>query len=214
LALGWGLAIEIQQAINVSLYNSGADPAAQLWGYLAGGLIGAVATGAALRASGATGFTVTTVSFILGSWMAAQVMAAMVYLACNESLGIDESIALGLGVAGAVGGLGTGLALAQARQAQRPTGAQFVAIIFAGWTVAWALSAYLGLNVVNAFGDDPGHGAKTLILKLLPMDIRTALLLGQGLVATCLAAVYTLAGALGGGVMLWQLSREPKPGRR
>jgi hypothetical protein len=193
LAVSWWLGIGIQMVFwDWSIYDAG---------WLVGGLVGGTAIVAALRLAG-TQTGVMPAGLIIGSWILSQVVAINVYAYNNNSLGLDESLALGQAIGGALGGFGTSLALGWAGYARER---RRLAIIVAGWAIAWALSAWIGLGVTNAFGDDPREGAKHLILNLISIDSDVAYTLGTWLANVAVSAAYALAGVLGGGAMLRQL---------
>lgn len=205
-AFGWAVAMAALAWINWQLYNSGADASAYWLGAAAGGLIGGGAVWLALR--GRVTADARTAAWIGGSWVAAVWAAVWVSQALQSEWGIDEANAAGAAVGGALGGLAMAVGLARFKWVPRGEPPVW---IFAGWAGGWLLAAFLGLNVVNAFGDDAGAGAKHLILQWLPLDTETARALGEALVTLCFGAAYSLAGAVGGGLMLWQIDRARTP---
>jgi hypothetical protein len=210
LAAGWGLALFASNLVAGIFPGNDGEYASGWAGWLVAGLIGGAATWLALRAAMPSERRVHP-ALIIGLWAAATLLGPEFYVnGRSNGGGIDETFAFSLALVGALGGVTTGVAL---WGAGRNAGGQLVFLVGVGWAIAWAGAAWLGLFLVNLFGDDPGHGIKELFTSLLgSKDVATMLVPWVGSVLKGLTGA--LAGLAGGGVMLWQLQPTPKPQSR
>jgi hypothetical protein len=129
-----------------------------------------------------------------------------IYAANQYTLGIDESALTGLAVAGIIGSVGVSLVLTKAGLIRSP---QQTGLVSAVWVAAWVICALIGLTIVNALGDTPS--ITSALAGWGHIDSSIASPIDTLFYSMCLGAVSALAGALGGGVMFWQLNRVTQP---
>jgi hypothetical protein len=202
LALGLGAAITVSGILVgfVFIGDAGGGWEAVAW-LIGGGLSGAAVVwslrGYNLSLKGAQPALIT------GIWAVGALIGIGIDLANRDSLGVDESTLTGLAVTGIIGGVGTCLAL---NRAGRLASGQRLTVSAGAWAAAWAFSALIGLSTINAIGDTPS--LTSALSNWTHIDSAVAPFIDVVFYSLCLGGAAALAGALGGGVMFWQLSRS------
>ncbi|MGQ0601444.1 MAG: caspase, EACC1-associated type [Anaerolineales bacterium] len=180
MSVGWGVALFVVTVL-VNIAPADAYLAREWGGWLILGLSGGVVTANALRRR-MRDARATPSLLIIGSWLGAALLCPPVYNRFIAIAGISQGLAGTLAVFGAVGGVATAVALYRDGHI---TDYRDLAIICAGWAVAWGLSAWMSLIAFSFFGDNDPWIASIIV----------------GLTGA-------LAGFIGGRVMLGQLKRE------
>jgi len=205
LTVGWGLALFIATYLWWILTLNEQDTSGLAF-ELVLGFLGGTVTWFALRASMSAERDVPSL-LIIGLWVVTMLFGGLwlyTLLLSNSNMGIDERDAVERAVLGAVGGIGTGVVLYRRRVVNR----QRAVIIGVGWAVAWLVSAWLGLGIINLFGDHAPSGLYNSLRSLgLSYDTTTSLV---PWVFSLIGGLRgALAGFVGGWVMLGQLNQPP-----
>ncbi|MGQ0601445.1 MAG: caspase, EACC1-associated type, partial [Anaerolineales bacterium] len=203
LTVGWGAAMFIAQFTWWILTLDGQDSAGLAYSLILG-FLGGTVTWFSLRASTSTGREIPPV-LIIGLWVVTTLLGLWLYpLLQDNGIGIDESVAVERAILGAVGGIGTSVVL---YRTGRMVNSQRAVIIGVGWAMAWLVSAWLGLSLINLFGDDAPSEMKESLTSLGLSD-DTAVMLVSWVYSLIHGLEGTLAGLIGGWVMLRQLRRD------
>ncbi|MGQ0603579.1 MAG: hypothetical protein ACT4QE_18010, partial [Anaerolineales bacterium] len=207
LTVGWGVAFFVAR-MAFGIFVSTDSEIVTAWdGWLMAGLIGGGVTALALRSAAPHKPTLSW-PLIVGIWVGLALLGPWLYTSLRDNgLGPDEALAVSLALFGGAGGAGTSITLYRAGYI---TDTQRLLIICAGWAIAWAVAVWLGLQVINLFGDDPSHGIKEA-LKSLGLDSNLAFALVPWVDALLKGLMGALAGFISGWVTVGQLRKPEAP---
>lgn len=202
LSAGWGVALFIATFTFWILTLNGQDTGGLAY-WLVLSILGGTVTWFALRASMSNRREIPPM-LITGLWVASALFGSWLYPLLESNIGIDESVAASVAAFGAVGGTATSVVLYRTR---RIVTGQRAVIIGVGWAIAWLVSAWLALSILNLFGGDVPSGIKESLTNL-GLSYDTASRLMPWVDALIRGLTGALAGLIGGWVMLGQLKEE------